>query len=342
MTDAPQRTGRRSGLARPTATRHIPPDNWLKGKRETVLPPMQACRRTAERTNVRDNELWTPSNPKPNARCPNSPQSMPAVDEQYLKEMQSTLEVAEQSVAAAIDTMKPAADGKRTQLALSVVIPVYNERDTIREIVGQVRKQQLHTEIIIVDDFSIDGTREVLLELAQEPDIEVLMHGYNQGKGAALRTGFAMAHGDVVLIQDADLEYDPSDYAKLLAPIERGEAAIVYGSRFLENAHQDPSRLHRFGNWLLTRASNLFTGQQLTDMETCYKMFRREALESIKIEQNRFGFEPEITGKLSRLGYPIVEVPISYNARGYEEGKKIGIRDAINAFWCIFKYRNWG
>ena len=278
---------------------------------------------------------------KPKHAAQTLPASVPTEDEQYLQEMETTLEVAEQSLAAAIDEFHPPVENKRTQLALSVVIPVFNERDTIRQIVDRVRAQQLHTEIIIVDDFSTDGTRDVLLELAQESDVEVLMHGYNQGKGAALRTGFAMAHGDVVLIQDADLEYDPSDYAKLLAPIEQGQASVVYGSRFLENAHQDPSRVHRFGNWLLTQASNLFTGQRLTDMETCYKMFRREALASIKIEQNRFGFEPEITGKLSRLGYPIVEVPIAYNARGYEEGKKIGIRDAINAFWCIVRYRNW-
>ena len=178
-----------------------------------------------------------------------------------------------------------------------------------------------------------------MLQLAREPDVRLLMHGYNRGKGAALRTAFAMAKGNVILIQDADLEYDPSDYAKLLAPIERGETDVVYGSRFLENAHQDPSRLHRFGNWLLTACSNRFTGQRLTDMETCYKAFRREVLATLEIEQNRFGFEPEITAKLSQLGHKIVEVPISYHARSYEEGKKIGVRDALSAIRCILKYR---
>ncbi|HEX6961868.1 MAG TPA: glycosyltransferase family 2 protein, partial [Lacipirellula sp.] len=186
---------------------------------------------------------------------------------------------------------------------------------------------------------SMDGTRQLLLELERrEKDIQVLLHGYNKGKGAALRTGFEQASGEVVLIQDADLEYDPNDLPRLLEPIERGEADVVYGSRFLENAEQDPSRLHRLGNWMLTAASNFTTGQRLTDMETCYKVFRREVLDHLDIEQNRFGFEPEITAKVSRLGYKIRELPISYSCRGYEEGKKIGMRDAVNAFWCIAKY----
>ncbi len=268
----------------------------------------------------------------------NVPVVPPAEDTTYLERIETTLEVAEQSIAA-VDQAPAAKEEKKTALAVSVVIPVYNERETIAQIVERVRAENIHHEIIIVDDFSLDGTRDVLLELAREPDVHLLMHGYNQGKGAALRTAFAMAEGDVILIQDADLEYDPSDYAKLLAPIERGETDVVYGSRFLENAHQDPSRMHRFGNWLLTACSNLFTGQKLTDMETCYKAFRREILSTLKIEQKRFGFEPEITAKISRLGHSIVEVPISYHARGYEEGKKIGLRDAISAFRCILKYR---
>jgi glycosyltransferase involved in cell wall biosynthesis len=261
----------------------------------------------------------------------------PTTDEKYLARMEATLEAAEQAVVAA-DRIPTAAPAKRTALAVSVVIPVYNETDTIVEIVERVRAVGVHQEIIIVDDFSLDGTRDVLLELARQPDIHVLMHGYNRGKGAALRTAFAMAEGDVILIQDADLEYDPRDYPLLLAPIERGETDVVYGSRFLENADQDPSRLHRLGNWLLTACSNWFTGQRLTDMETCYKVFRREILDSLRIEQNRFGFEPEITAKLSRLGHKIVEVPIAYHARGYEQGKKIGLRDAMNTLWCIAKY----
>jgi glycosyltransferase involved in cell wall biosynthesis len=218
------------------------------------------------------------------------------------------------------------------------VIPVYNERDTVVVIVRRVQAVGVHEEIIIVDDFSIDGTRKLLMELDREEDIRVLLHGYNRGKGAALRTGFEQAGGDVIVIQDADLEYSPNDIPRLLEPIDRDEADVVYGSRFLENAHQDPSRLHRWGNRLLTAASNLTTGQRLTDMETCYKVFRREVLEQIDIEQNRFGFEPEITAKVSRLGYRILELPIRYEYRSYEEGKKIGLRDAANALWCIAKY----
>ena len=264
-----------------------------------------------------------------------------ARSDHYLDRLEASLAMAESRLADAVDIFESDPQKKRTSLVVSVVIPVYNERDTIAEIVQQVRAENIHHEIIIVDDFSTDGTREELLKLAEAADVQVLMHGYNQGKGAALRTGFRMAHGEVVIIQDADLEYNPSDYHKLLEPIESGEASVVYGSRFLENADQDPSLVHRFGNWLLTMCSNFFTGQQLTDMETCYKVLRRDLLDDIEIKQNRFGFEPEITGKISRLGYPIVEVPIAYNARSYEEGKKIGFSDALNALWCIIKYRNW-
>lgn len=257
----------------------------------------------------------------------------PTTDESYLERMETTLDTVEHTVAEAVET-----EEKSTALAVSIVIPVYNERDTIEEIVRRVQAVGVHSEIVIVDDFSLDGTRDILLELEQQDDIRVLMHGYNRGKGAALRTAFAEVEGDVVLIQDADLEYSPTDYPKLLAPIQRGETDVVYGSRFLENACQDPSRFHRFGNWLLTALSNLMTGQRLTDMETCYKVFRKEALVGLEIEQNRFGFEPEITAKLSRRGYVIAEVPIAYDSRGYEEGKKIGIRDGLNAIWCIVRY----
>ena len=245
------------------------------------------------------------------------------VDRSYLERINSTLDSVDRSIG----------------LTVSVVIPVYNERETIAEIVRRVQAVGLHHEIVIVDDYSLDGTREVLLELAKQADIRLLLHGYNRGKGAALRTAFAEAQGDVILIQDADLEYDPRDFPQLLAPIRSGEADVVYGSRFLENARQDPSRLHRWGNRLLTGLSNCMTGQRLTDMETCYKVFRRELLESIEIEQDRFGFEPEFTAKLARQGHRIFEVPIGYCSRGYEEGKKIGLRDACNALWCIAKYR---
>jgi glycosyltransferase involved in cell wall biosynthesis len=264
-------------------------------------------------------------------------------DQAYLVRLQANLAIAEQTakVVGEIDAAPAIDEVKRTSLAVSVVIPVYNERDTIVEIVRRVQAVGVHHEIIVVDDFSTDGTRELLLELDREPDIRVLMHGYNKGKGAALRTGFQAVSGEVVLIQDADLEYNPNDLPQLLEPIEHCQADVVYGSRFLNNAEQDPSRLHRFGNWLLTAASNLTTGQCLTDMETCYKVFRREVLEAIEIEQNRFGFEPEITAKVSKRGYRILELPIAYNYRSYEEGKKIGLRDAANALWCIAKY-GWG
>jgi glycosyltransferase involved in cell wall biosynthesis len=261
-------------------------------------------------------------------------------DSAYLDRLEANLAIAEQTakVAREMDDAPALEFRKPTKLAVSVVIPVYNERDTVVEVVRRVQAVGIHEEIIIVDDFSIDGTRQILMELDREEDIRVLLHGYNKGKGAALRTGFEQAHGDVILIQDADLEYNPNDLPRLLAPIERCEADVVYGSRFLENAEQDPSRLHRLGNWMLTAASNLTTGQHLTDMETCYKVFRREVLEQIDVEQNRFGFEPEITAKVSHLGYRILELPIAYSYRTYEEGKKIGLRDAANALWCIAKY----
>ena len=272
-----------------------------------------------------------------------------SADEQVLERMADALDMTEAVLdeAGRLDAEMAAADAPaafterqpKTALAVSVVIPVYNERDTVRAIVERVRAVGVHQEIVIVDDFSIDGTRKVLLEMAADEDIRVLMHGYNRGKGAALRTAFDHVEGDVVIVQDADLEYDPADYPKLLGPIERGEADVVYGSRFLEHARQDPSRLHRFGNWMLTALSNLATGQRLTDMETCYKVFRREVLDGIDIEQDRFGFEPEFTAKLSRLGHRIQEVPIRYNSRSYDEGKKIGLRDGLNALWCIAKYR---
>ena len=265
----------------------------------------------------------------------------PTTDTSYLDRLEETLTTAEETLksAEAIDLLPPIAQPKKTALAVSVVIPVYNERDTIADIVERVREVGVHTEIIIVDDYSLDGTRTVLLELAKLPDVKVMFHGYNRGKGAALRTAFAEAKGDVILIQDADLEYDPQDYPLLLKPLELGTANVVYGSRFLANAVQDPSRLHRFGNWLLTKFSNRLTGQKLTDMETCYKVFRRDLLDWFDLEQDRFGFEPEFTAKLSSIGERIVEVPITYNSRDYSEGKKIGIRDAINALWCIVKYR---
>lgn len=221
---------------------------------------------------------------------------------------------------------------------LSVVIPVYNEESTLTTILARVSHVPVPKEIIVVNDCSTDGTRAILEMHAPIAGLRVFHKPRNEGKGAALRTGFAAARGDVIIVQDADLEYDPRDFPHLLRPILAGDADVVYGSRFLGATPQDPSWLHRGGNALLTRLSNFFTGLSLTDMETCYKAFRREALEGIVIEQDRFGFEPEVTAKLARRGARILEVPISYQARGYADGKKIGIRDALNALYCIARY----
>ena len=221
---------------------------------------------------------------------------------------------------------------------LSVVIPVYNEQTTLRSILARVASIPIPKEIILVDDCSTDGTREILRTLESANEFHVLYQPRNAGKGAALRTGFAAATGDVVVIQDADLEYDPRDFPRLLEPIISGVADVVYGSRFLGDGQQDPSWWHRWGNALLTRASNLFTRLRLTDMETCYKAFRRDVLCGIEIRQDRFGFEPEVTAKLARRGARISEIPITYDGRGYEEGKKIGLKDALSAFYCIVRY----
>ena len=223
---------------------------------------------------------------------------------------------------------------------LSVVIPVYNEVKTVREIVDRVRANPLVSEIVLVDDCSNDGTRDVLRSMAPAPDLRVLFHEVNRGKGAALRTGFQHVSGDVVVIQDADLEYDPREYAKLLRPIEAGLADVVYGSRFAGGeSHRVLYFWHSVGNKLLTLFSNMLTNLNLTDMETCYKMFRREVLDSVSVEENRFGFEPEITGKIAALGCRVYEVGISYGGRTYAEGKKIGWKDGVRALWCILKYR---
>jgi glycosyltransferase involved in cell wall biosynthesis len=221
---------------------------------------------------------------------------------------------------------------------LSIVIPVYNEERTIREILARVAALPVPKEIVIVDDCSRDGTPEVLRELAQASEVKVVFKQQNEGKGAALRTGFEQATGSIVVVQDADLEYDPRDILKLLPPLLRGEADVVYGSRFLHQRPQDKSAVHRLGNWLLTTASNVFTGLRITDMETCYKAFRRDVIQGLPIRQNRFGFEPEVTAKLARRKCRVVEVPITYNARSFAEGKKIGIKDLFNALWCILRY----
>ena len=224
---------------------------------------------------------------------------------------------------------------------LSVIIPVYNEEATLAEVVSRVQDVDLPLakEIILIDDASTDGTREVIERLT-EKNVVAVFHEKNQGKGAALRSGFAKASGEIVLIQDADLEYDPGEYPKLLQPILDGRADVVYGSRFVgSEAHRVLYFWHMMGNRFLTLLSNMFTNLNLTDMETCYKVFRKEVLEQISIKENRFGFEPEITAKISRLGCRIYEVGISYSGRTYEEGKKIGVSDGVRALYCIVKYR---
>jgi glycosyltransferase involved in cell wall biosynthesis len=222
---------------------------------------------------------------------------------------------------------------------LSVVMPVYNESKTIREIVSRVLDVPIEKELLIIDDGSTDGTRDILRELDGKDGIRVFLQPVNQGKGAAVSVGFQHAEGDVVVVQDADLEYDPNEYPKLLAPIADGHADVVYGSRFLGGgARRVLYFWHTVGNRFLTLASNMFTNLNLTDMETCYKVFRREVVQSMRIESRRFGIEPEITAKVARRGYRIFEVPISYYGRTYEEGKKIGWRDAVSAIWTIVKH----
>jgi glycosyltransferase involved in cell wall biosynthesis len=241
---------------------------------------------------------------------------------------------------------------------LSVVIPVYNEKGTILEILGRVLTTDFPKEVIIVDDASKDGTREILEKMAAMQargetsfavqdgadsislrDLRFFFQSPNQGKGAALRRGFTEASGDIVLVQDADLEYDPVDYPKLLEPIVDGRADVVYGSRFLGG----PQRVHYFRHYIanktLTLLSDIFTNLKLSDMETCYKVFRREVLKGIQLKSNRFGFEPEITAKVAKGDWRVYEVPISYAGRTYEEGKKITWKDGFQALWCIVRYR---
>lgn len=228
-------------------------------------------------------------------------------------------------------------------MKLSVVVPVYNEVRTIQAVLDTVLSVRtgLETEIVVVDDCSTDGTRDLLQQYAaNKPNIKVCMHEKNRGKGAALRTGFQHATGDIVLIQDADLEYDPHEYPQLLKPILDGHADVVYGSRFLGGGpHRVVFFWHYVGNKFLTTLSNMMTNLNLTDMEVCYKVFKRDVLNSIRLRENRFGFEVEITAKIAKGRWRIYEVPISYYGRDYSEGKKITWRDGFAALWCILKYR---
>lgn len=226
------------------------------------------------------------------------------------------------------------------EACLSVVMPVYNEALTVRQMADLVLERDCVKELVIVDDGSTDGTRDVLEKLAAEaPRLQVILHARNQGKGAALRTGFSAAQGPYVIVQDADLEYDPEEYQRLLAPVLMGKADVVYGSRFAgSDSHRVLYFWHSIGNKLITLLSNMFSNVNLTDVETCYKLFRKSILDQITIEEDRFGFEVEITAKITKLRARIYEVGISYYGRTYDEGKKITWRDGMRAIWCIFKY----
>ena len=227
-------------------------------------------------------------------------------------------------------------------MKLSIIIPCYNESSTILSLIDAVKQSPVtDREIIIVDDGSKDGTRDILGEMS-DPEVRVIFHKANQGKGAALRTGFQEATGDICIVQDADLEYDPQEFPLVIQPILEGKADVVFGSRFQSGRpHRVVYFWHRIGNGVLTLMSNFFTDLNLSDMETCYKAFRREVIQSIKIRENRFGFEPEVTAKVAKMNLRIYEVGISYYGRTYEEGKKIGWRDGFRAIYCILKYNLW-
>ena len=226
---------------------------------------------------------------------------------------------------------------------LSIIIPCYNECTTILQLIDKVRSSPVdRKEIIVVDDGSVDGTSELLQDLEAASDLKILFHYQNMGKGAALRTGFAAAGGEICIVQDADLEYDPQEFPLVIQPIIDGKADVVFGSRFLSGRpHRVVYFWHRVGNGFLTLLSNIFTDLNLTDMETCYKAFKREVIQSIRIRENRFGFEPEITAKIARRNLRIYEVGISYYGRTYSEGKKIGWKDGVRAIYCILKYNIW-
>ena len=224
-------------------------------------------------------------------------------------------------------------------MKLSIVIPLFNEKNTVKEIIKRVHETPFDKEIFIVDDCSTDGSREIVREIENDYDLKVFHHEENMGKGASLRTGFKHVTGDIVIIQDADLEYDPSEYGNLIKPIIEDKADVVYGSRFLGAPHRVLLFWHSVANNILTFFSNMMTNLNLSDMETCYKVFRSEVLQNISIKSNRFGVEPEITAKIARLNMRIYEIPISYSGREYNEGKKIGWKDAISAFFFILKYR---
>ena len=228
-------------------------------------------------------------------------------------------------------------------MKLSIVIPCFNEKATILELIDAVRSAPIQDkQIIIIDDGSTDGTREILKGIQGKADIDIIYHETNKGKGAALSTGFAAATGDICIVQDADLEYDPQEFPLVIQPIVDGKADVVFGSRFQSGRpHRVVYFWHRIGNGVLTLLSNILTDLNLTDMETCYKAFKREVIQSITIEEKRFGFEPEVTAKISKKNLRIYEVGISYYGRTYSEGKKIGWKDGVRAIYCILKYNTW-
>lgn len=224
-------------------------------------------------------------------------------------------------------------------MKITIVMPVYNEVSTIREIIKRVEDVDLDKEFVIVDDYSTDGTRDILKSIGRDRNIRVFYHEKNMGKGAALRTGVRHVSGDIVIIQDADLEYNPQEYHRLITPILDGRADVVYGSRFITTEERRVLFFwHFMGNSFLTLLSNMATNLNLSDMETCYKVFKAEVIKNINIEEDRFGFEPEITAKIAKRRYRIYEVGISYSGRDYSEGKKIGWKDGVRALWCIIKY----
>lgn len=225
-------------------------------------------------------------------------------------------------------------------MKLSVVIPVYNEKDTLMGLVKRVQEVKIEKELILIDDYSTDGSRQIEDELEKKySNLKVIKKEKNEGKGAALRTGFKHATGDYVIVQDADLEYDPEDYHSLLALIERNDNAVIYGSRFLGAERKSMSLTHTLGNRALTVLTNILYNTSISDMETCYKMFPRELIQSIDFKSNRFNFEPEITAKILKRGFKIYEVPIKYFGRDWDEGKKISWKDGFAAIWALIKYR---
>ena len=224
-------------------------------------------------------------------------------------------------------------------LKLSIVIPIYNERETLEILIAKVNSVDYDKEILLIDDFSSDGTREVLKRYENKENFQVLYHDHNQGKGAALRTGFSNVNGDIIIIQDADLEYNPADYGTLIEPILDGRADVVYGSRFLGGPHRVLFFWHSIGNMVLTTFSNMLTNINLTDMETGYKVFTKRVNDTLTFKCDRFGFEPEFTAKVAKNNFRIYEVPISYNGRDYSEGKKITWKDGVAAIWYIIKFK---